>query len=135
MRAAARPLPTLLFVGDPSWRGVPAFGGSVRVGAGNEHLFDFPPGFLRGDQLGLVTHLPTDTDGVHQRDNGTALSVLKGDSADVKWIVHVFRGARPQLHREHIGSDVDGGRAGVEAGRRRFFLGRGCRSKANEPGK
>ena len=105
-----------------------SFGRGVRMRGADEHFLRLPTRAPCDDGLGFVGFLASVANGVDQRDDGAAFAVLKGDGADVKRVVDVFRWAGTELKGDDIGIDLNGGGSDVKAG---LGLGR-CRRGDSE---
>ncbi len=79
-----------LFVGLLARRSFAAFGGGVGVGGANQHFFGLPTGLFCGPRLGEVGHVPADSDGVDQADDGPSFTSLECHRPHMEGVMHVI---------------------------------------------
>ena len=104
------------FISNAPGRSVAALGGSMRVGAGDEHLLRFPAGHLGCGCLGFITHFTAHTDGVHHGDHHAAFAIFKRHRAHVQGVMHIGGFARTQLEGFHGRRNIHDRCADPEAG-------------------
>ena len=112
----AQTLAARFFISNAPGRGVAALGGSMRVGAGDEHLLRFPAGHLGYVRLGFITHFTAHTDGVHHGNYRAPLPVFKGHRAHVQGVMHIGGFARTQLEGFHGWRNIHYRRAHPQSG-------------------
>ena len=79
-----------LFVGLLARRSFAAFGGGVGVGGANQHFFGLPTGLFCGPCLGEVGHVPADSDGVDQADDGPSFTSLECHRPHMEGVMHII---------------------------------------------
>ena len=98
-----------LLVGFPAERPFSALRSGVGVGGANQHFLRLPSGLFGSPGLGEVGHIPSDSDGVDEADNGSSFAALEGHRPDMQWIMDVVGLSGAQLNGEDRGSHVNTG--------------------------
>ena len=65
-------------------------GGGVGVGGANQHFFGLPTGLFCGPRLGEVGHIPADSDGVDQADDGPSFTSLECHRPHMEGVMHII---------------------------------------------